>query len=254
MNKMHPWLRGLVDGLDASNLIRLSMIPYKNRIALIILDSTLEMAFKNYIENVKKITNIPEDRWKHREQVVKIVKANIVFDDVTWQQVNYFYNLRVGLYHEDASKTVPDETIGNFQELVEFMINEFFSTKCSDLTAIPQNLIPLPLDESTFAKDIKNGSTEEIPINKIPEKINVIVVAVKETKSNNPAEINDALKRRGFRGKISNNTISIYLNQIFSYLFYKTEDAWVLSGEGEKRYAELRRTYLPQETNQDQND
>lgn len=252
MKKISPWLRGLIDGLDASNLIRLSTIPYKNRIALIILDSTLEMAFKNYIENVKKITNIPEDRWKHREQVVKIVKSHITFDDETWQQVEYFYKLRVGLYHEDASKTVPDETLGNFQELVEFMINEFFNIKCSDLTAISQNLIPIPSDESASSTDTKNGSVVEIPINKIPEKINVIVVAVKETKSKNPAEINNALKRRGFRGKISNNTISIYLNQVFSYLFYKSEDTWILSSEGEKRYEELRRTYLPPTTTQDQ--
>lgn len=252
MNRLSPWLRGLIDGLDASNLIRLSTIPHKNRIALIILDSTLEMSFKNYLENVKKITNIPDEKWKHREQVIKIVKDNITFDDETWQQVNYFYKLRVGLYHEDASKTVPDETISNFQELVEFMINQFFNTKSSDLTAIPQNLIPIPHDELLQHAEVKNSLSQEIPINKIPEKINVIVVAVKESKSKNPVEINDVLKRKGFRGEISNNTISIYLNSTFSYLFYKTEDAWILSSEGEKRYDELRRTYLHQETTQDQ--
>ena len=251
MNKLNPWLRGLIDGLDASNLIRLSTIPYRNRLALIILDSTLEMAFKNYIENVKKITNIPDEKWKHRESIIKIVKDKITFDDEIWQQIEYFYKLRIGLYHADASKTVPDETIANFQDLVEFVIGEFFSKKCSDLIAIPQNLIPLPSDESQLLTI--DDTNAEIPINKIPEKINVIVTAVKESKSANSADINNVLKRRGFRGKISNNTITIYLNHTFSYLFYKDFDIWKLSTEGEKRYEELRRAYLLQGITQDQN-
>ena len=233
MGKTKPWVSGLIDGISASNLIRQSLIPHRNRLAYIVLDSTLEIAFKNFIINVKKISNIPDSKWKYRDEIEKIVKKNTSIEQEVWDEVNYFYKIRTGLYHEDSDKTVIDETINNFQELVEFFIEELFNIKCSELIPLTQSLIPAASKELS-----------KIPINNIPQKINVVVVAIGESESQSPDDVLTVLKKKGFRGKINTNTISIYLNHAFPYLFHKDDGVWKLSEEGINRYKEMKKTYL----------
>ncbi len=131
-----PWLNGLIDGLSASNLIRNSIIENKNRIAFIILDSTLEIAFKNFILNVKKLPSISESTWRNRETVNKIVKKHTDFDPETWKEVDYFYRIRTGLYHADSEKTVTNTIVNDFQDTVEFFINNLFNIQCSKLVPL----------------------------------------------------------------------------------------------------------------------
>lgn len=232
MAKTRPWIIGLIDGLSAANLIKSSSIAHKNRFAFIVLDSTLEIAFKNFLVNEKKISTIPESQWKFREKIIKIMKKNVKFDKDVWSDIDYFYNLRVGLYHEDAEKTVIDETVNKFQELVEFVLDNLFEIESSSMVPLTQSLIPL-----------KESPSEGIPINRIPEKINVLVVAVAESKSKEPNELNEFLKIKGFRGKLSNNTMSVYLNNTMKHLFY-FDDYWKLSQEGKIRYDEFRKSYV----------
>ncbi len=233
LTKPKPWINGLIDGISGSNLIRQSLIPHKNRFAYVILDSTLEIAYKNFIVNEKKIGNFPSSKWKFRDEIEKLVKKHTNFDQEVWDEVNYFYKIRTGLYHEDSDKTVTDETVNNFQELVEFFIEKLFNVSCSELTPLTQSLISTSLKESS-----------KIPINNIPQKINVIVVAVGESDSKTPEEIQNILKKKGFRGSINTATISTYLNHTFSYLFHKENDTWRLSEEGMTRYDDLKKTYL----------
>lgn len=232
MAKTQPWINGLIDGLSASNLIRNSAIEHKNRIAFIILDSTLEIAFKKYIENVKRIPNIQESTWKSREAIIKILKKNTSFDKEVWEDTEYFYKIRTGMYHEDSEKTVSDTTIGNFQELVEFFIDNLFTIKCSEMVPLTQSLIP--------TKDIEPG---KIPINRISERINVIVVAIAESKSKNAVEVNEFLKKKGFKGRISNSVISANINHYYSHFFY-FDEYWKLSESGQERYNEIRKSYV----------
>jgi hypothetical protein len=50
--KRKPWTRGLYEGVIAADLIsKQQRLEQKNRIALIVLDSTLEIAFKEYLVN-----------------------------------------------------------------------------------------------------------------------------------------------------------------------------------------------------------
>lgn len=236
--KRRPWIIGLIDGLCASNLIKSSLIAHKNRFAFIVLDSTLEIAFKNFLVNEKKITNIPETTWKFREKIIKIVKNHANFEKDVWSDIDYFYKLRIGLYHEDAEKTVTDETVNNFQELVEFVIDNLFSIESSSMVPLTQSLLP-------FRESLQEG----IPINRIPEKINVLVVAVAESKSKDPNELNEFLKIKGFRGKLSNNTMSVYLGNTMKHLFY-FDEYWRLSDVGKNRYEEFRKSYVPPKENE----
>src|SRR2546428_3399862 len=100
-----PWVRGLADNLAAAKLLLDSTLESRNRLALILLDSALEIGFREYLENVKKITGLDEEAMKHRETLVKVVRRNsrIIEDD--WTRVDFFYVLRCNCYHESASLT-----------------------------------------------------------------------------------------------------------------------------------------------------
>lgn len=237
LTRQRPWIRGLIDGLTASDLVRSSLLSYKNRIAFIILDSTLEITFKNYIVNVKKITNIPKTKWKFRDEIHKIIKKHTNFEKQIWDDIEYFYDLRTGLYHEDAGKTVPDDTVENFQELVEFIINELFDIQSSQLVAETKSNVPMKPQKSD------ESETVHIPINEIKELINVIVVAISESKSTSATEINAVLRKLGFKKSFSNSYVNRYLNHTFKHLFYY-DQYWKLSDEGISRLNTIRNSYL----------
>ncbi len=240
MGKQKPWINGLIDGISASNLIRISKIEHKNRIAFIILDSTLEMAFKKFIENEKKIINVKDSTWRNRETINKIVKKHTDFDKEVWDDVEYFYGIRIGLYHEDSEKTVTDTTIDNFQEVVEFFINNLFDVHCSQLVPVTYSLIPNQQNNSgETIEEQSNG----ISINKISEKINVMIVTVAESKSRDYDAILEYLQKRGFRGKISKSMLSVYMNNTFKHMFYFDEYWKLTQDEGMKRYEKLKKVY-----------
>lgn len=231
-----PWINGLIDGLSASNLIRSSTIENKNRIAFIILDSTLEIAFKNYILNVKKLPNIKDSTWRNRETVNKIVKKHTDYETDTWNEVDYFYNIRTGLYHADSEKTVSDTIINDFHDTVEFFINNLFNVQSSKMVPLTQSLIHSEISN-------KENSENKISINKIPERINVLVVTVGESESKDASEITEFLMKKGYKGKIPNNVINTNLNHFYKHFFY-FDECWKLSEEGQERYSLMKKSYV----------
>jgi hypothetical protein len=226
MTNTKPWIQGLIDNLAGSNLIRSASIQHRNRLALILLDSALEIAFKNFLEFEKKF-NIPKGAIKERENLHRIIKKHIEFDDEVWDRIEFFYKLRCDLYHEEAEKTLTDPLIEEFHELVEFAIDRLFGIESTKLT--PSIKDTLPIEQPVGAG---------IPIGRIKEKINVLVVAVKESRSKSAAEIQEALERLGYRGKMSVGVINDNLKHWYPHLFYydKASGTWKLSAEGERRY------------------
>jgi len=233
-----PWVTGIIDGLSASNLIRSSNIENKNRLAFIVLDSTLEISFKNFIFNVKKLSGITESTLRNREPLNKIVKKHTDFDQDTWDEVEYFYKIRTGLYHADSEKTVTNTVISDFQDTVEFFVNNLFSIKCLEL---------LPLTHSLLTTNEKNQKENgKIPINKIKEKINVVIVAVGESQSNNAEEIIGHLHKKGFKSEITKTEINRYLNHHYKHYFY-LEEYWRLSEAGQDRYNMIEKAHKKEE-------
>jgi len=49
MEEIKPWLRGIVDNIKASELLRVTHLENRNRIRLILLDTALEISFKHYL-------------------------------------------------------------------------------------------------------------------------------------------------------------------------------------------------------------
>lgn len=111
--KAKPWTRGLYEGVVAADLISKQRLGQKNRIALIVLDSTLEIAFKEYLVNEsgstyndKKLTEVFAKRSNVHDEIKKFVHG---VSDEKWAKINYYYNLRCKLIHEKISATINDE-------------------------------------------------------------------------------------------------------------------------------------------------
>lgn len=124
-----PWTRGLTDGMIAVEMIFRSNLSERNRIALILLDSNLEIAFKEYIVNGtgtyvsdSKITSL----FSKRHLVHEEVKLSKPLTNRFWNRVTYYYDLRCKLVHERATVPISDASIEEFRKLVRHALSELF--------------------------------------------------------------------------------------------------------------------------------
>jgi hypothetical protein len=140
-----PWARGLLENIIAVDTLLKAKLYNKNRFALILLDSCLEIAFKDYVVRVKKI-KLGKHSERYREQLHKIVRKQKIVLDEHWQKIEYYYDLRCKLYHEDAAPTITDPDIIEFRDLV-----------CDILT----KLHGLSFEFSMYAKFWSTMQTEE---------------------------------------------------------------------------------------------
>jgi hypothetical protein len=195
------------------------------------LDSGLEIAFKNFLEFEKKF-NIPKGAIREREQLHKIAKKHTGFDKEVWERIDFFYKLRCDLYHEESEKTLTDSLLEEFHELVEFVLDQLFGIESRKLIPAIEEMLPEVQIEA------------RIPVNQIKEKINIIVAAVRESQPKDAQEIQVALKKMGYRGELSVGMINDNLKHWYPYLFYydTNTQTWKLSDEGERRYEAIRKS------------
>lgn len=98
-----PWVAGLLDSLAIETIIRRQKIETKNRIALIILDSTFEIALKEFIvhtEGLNKKGKSLEELFKQRDQVISVVQQKVTFKPQTLKRIKHYYQMRCKLIHE----------------------------------------------------------------------------------------------------------------------------------------------------------
>jgi hypothetical protein len=126
-----PWTKGLYEGVIASDLIwKQKPLEQKNRIALIVLDSTLEIAFKEYLINESgvyytdaQLQNIFSKRHLVHQE---IQKHTTVIKPGVWKKITYYNNLRNKLIHERATVGIGDAEIKDFREVVESVLNKLY--------------------------------------------------------------------------------------------------------------------------------
>jgi len=111
--KDKPWTRALLENIIATDIVLKSNLEYKNRYALFLLDSCLEIAFKEYILSVKKF-NLPK-KANFRENLHKMVKKHTSFDTIFWDKIKTYYDLRCKLYHEEAATSLTQSEIIDFR-------------------------------------------------------------------------------------------------------------------------------------------
>lgn len=128
-----PWTRGLYESIAAADLIaRQARLQEKNRICLIILDSALEIAFKEYLVNEsgqrysdRRIHDIFQDR----QQVCNEVRNHVTLSATLWRKMDFYYDLRCKLVHERATVGISDEQVEDYRSVVEQVLNRLFGLK-----------------------------------------------------------------------------------------------------------------------------
>jgi hypothetical protein len=129
--KRKPWTRGLYEGVIAADLISKSRLEQKNRIALIVLDSTLEIAFKEFLVNDSgapygdvQLLQLFKNRSAVHTEVKKYPNAKIKAE--TWKKIEHYYQLRCKLVHEKATVGISDDQIEDFREVVEGVLRKLY--------------------------------------------------------------------------------------------------------------------------------
>jgi Histidine kinase-, DNA gyrase B-, and HSP90-like ATPase len=135
--KRKPWTKGLYEGVIAADLVSKSRLEQKNRIALIVLDSTLEIGFKEYLVNDSggtyndaKLLSIFGNRQSVHAEAKKYAQIKIKAD--TWKKIEHYYRLRCKLVHERVTVGVSDDQIRDFRQVVEGVLKKLYKLKFND--------------------------------------------------------------------------------------------------------------------------
>lgn len=131
-----PWVTGLYEAVVATDLILRKRFDQRNRIALILLDSTLEIAFKEYLVNEVTSQRYSDARLKeifqNRHEVETEVKKHTHLTTKTWAKIRFFYDLRSKLIHERATASVSDRQIEDYGRTVKQILAELFGLQFPD--------------------------------------------------------------------------------------------------------------------------
>ncbi|MDN3548921.1 ATP-binding protein [Mucilaginibacter aquaedulcis] len=124
-----PWVKGHYEAIIAVDELPKLKLEQNNRISLLILDSTLEIAFKDYLVNESPNT-ISETRlsgiMQDRSQVHTEVRKTVRMTRKVWKRIEYYYKLRSELVHKRANVTISNDDLKIFRETVEYALNKMF--------------------------------------------------------------------------------------------------------------------------------
>nr|MDO8079358.1 ATP-binding protein [Candidatus Freyarchaeota archaeon] len=127
--KEKPWTKGQYETIIAVDIISKQHLEQKNRICLVLLDSTLEIAFKEYLLN-ESGERYSDERilrlFRDRNSVQEEIKKHFTLAPEIWKKINYYYSLRCKLIHERANVVVSDSEIEDFREIVQNTLKEMF--------------------------------------------------------------------------------------------------------------------------------
>jgi hypothetical protein len=131
--KSSPWTLGLVESIAAVDIIGRQKLETRNRIALILLDSSFEIGLKEFIAHRTDLfplntTNISQ-LFQKRHNVVAAVAAKIDIDQGLLEKAQHYYGLRNKLVHERATVEVLESDVANYKGTVEKILNLLFKLK-----------------------------------------------------------------------------------------------------------------------------
>ncbi len=135
VSKTKPWTVGLSDSIIVVDFISKQRVETKNRIALLMLDSTIEIAFKEYLvhDSGKYYTNNDiQTMFASRNKVVTEIQKYISKNDFSeddWKKVKYYYDLRSKLVHERATVDITDTQLNDHRSITEKILNVLFKLK-----------------------------------------------------------------------------------------------------------------------------
>ena len=127
-----PWVKGLYEGVIAADLIAKQNLKQRNRIALIVLDSTLEIAFKEYLVNDSGVYYSDAkllDVFRTRHTVHTEIKKYVRLNKNIWKKISHFSDLRNKLVHQRAAAGISIDELDNFRDVVETVLKRLHKLK-----------------------------------------------------------------------------------------------------------------------------
>lgn len=133
-----PWTLGFIEAIAATEVLKRQRFDTGNRMALIFLDSTYEIALKEFMVhspkdfpiNVYNDTKIKEI-FKARHIVVKEITSKVSIPDELLRRASHYYDLRNKLIHERATVGVTDNDIRNYRDVIERILSILFGLRFS---------------------------------------------------------------------------------------------------------------------------
>lgn len=128
-----PWVLGLVEVMDAVELVARQRYQTGNRIALLLLDSNFEISLKEFI--VHNATLFPTSQYtdtaiaqlfKNRPNVVADVTKKVPALKPYLVRVQHYYSIRNKLIHERATVDPTDADITNYQKVIAKILKILF--------------------------------------------------------------------------------------------------------------------------------
>lgn len=127
-----PWVKGLYEGVIAADLISKQGLEQKNRIALIVLDSTLEIAFKEFLVRDSG-THYADSQllsiFRTRHTVHQEVQKYVTLSPDNWKKIGHYSDMRNKLIHQRATAGVSDAELADFRGVVEGVLKKLYKLK-----------------------------------------------------------------------------------------------------------------------------
>jgi hypothetical protein len=241
-DRTSPWMSGIHDGLAGARLLLRSSIPHRIRLAVILLDSTLETAYRSFLvrERSVKLTEAHRDR----ATLTKVVRKHLSdIDDPVWRSLDYYHEeIRNDFYHESAGKTLTDESYLDYQDTVEFVIDRAFPG--SQVGQVADSIVRQS-EADARARDAGDGGSEEKGrlLMNVTAKLDRVLIAVAATSPQGAPEVNEFFRREGVQVRLSADEFGgiVRRNKGSNKYFYfdRTAKKWLLSGLGRFRLGQL---------------
>lgn len=131
-----PWTIGLLEVMGFIEVVQRQKLDTRNRIALILLDSNLEIALKEFIVHRKDF--FPPNKYseielltlfQRRFNVIKAITERVPLPQVILDKAEHYYNLRNKLVHERTTATPTDKQIADYQDTVEKVLATLFGMR-----------------------------------------------------------------------------------------------------------------------------
>ena len=237
--KPNPILRGIVDTFVGAELIRLSAIPHRNRLSVILIDSAFETACRAYLQHVTRITLFEAHR--HRDTLIKTIRSKLSsIDEQVWKDIDYFYeDIRCDFYHQSAGKTITDVTLLDYKDTVEFVIDTAFSVKIEDLVNAEMK------NEGIASLSIAPSQTEQTlpPVAVLHTRLDKMILAVATLRPTGAEAVNAFFKKEGdaFRLKPKEFVDIVGRHSASKKFFYydRAAKCWQLSGLGKFKLTQI---------------
>lgn len=119
----------MVEAVGIAEIIFRRKVSTKNRVALIVIDSTLEISLKEYLVHQSKKyysdTQIA-DLFKSRDKVLKEIDSLTKIPKRDLDLARHYANLRNKLIHERATVNIPDDDIITYKKVADGIIKRLF--------------------------------------------------------------------------------------------------------------------------------